>query len=288
MPGSGWFTGVLWGPIIQGIYNANPALEGLVTFDSWRKVVFLPMEVVTVVLAIGGFFVLKPAGKLPADAIEQLKAEKMPPATREEKATGCILVAVFVLFVTNRFHGIPDAAICMLSVVFFYIFGVMDSKDFSSGISWDLIVFIGMALSLSGIFAAAGISQWLSDIIVPALAPLAANPWLFMAAVLLLVFLWRFIDIALAIPTMAILTPILPAVEAAYHISPLAWVLIYVMAGNFFILGYQNMWALMAGSMARDRVWTTGHLAKYGLVYVAACLIAMLIAVPIYSGMGMF
>jgi len=288
MPGSGWLTGALWGPIIQGLFNADPAMSGLVTFSSWFSVAFLPMEIVTVLLVVLGYFVLRPKEKLPKDAIDKLKAERGLPATRAEKAAACILIGVFVLFLTKSIHGIPDAAVCMLAVIFFYLTGVMSAAEFSSGISWDLAIFIGMALSLSSIFSFTGISTWISGIIVPALAPIARNPWIFMFTVTIIVFAWRFIDIALTIPTMAILTPILPAVFTAYHISPLVWILVYVMAGNSFFLLYQNMWALMAGAIARDRVWQPSHLARYGAVYFAACMIALLVSIPVFIRAGLF
>jgi len=35
IPGSGWMSGVLWGPIISGMINSVPETEGLVTFYNW-------------------------------------------------------------------------------------------------------------------------------------------------------------------------------------------------------------------------------------------------------------
>jgi hypothetical protein len=101
-------------------------------------------------------------------------------------------------------------------------------------------------------------------------------------------FLWRFVDVAIFIPTMAIMAPILPAIQNAYGISPLIWPAVFVMAGNSFILAYQNMWAMMSRSIAGDRAWGNAHLGAYGALYIAACLAALVAAVPVWIGMGLF
>jgi anion transporter len=288
LPGTGWLSGALWGPIIQGMFNAVPGLEGLLTFDSWFKIVFIPMEIVTLILVVGGYFVLKPDKQLSKDAINALKEQKPEPLSKEEKATGIILVVVFLLFVTNKIHGIPDAAVCLLALVFFFLFGVMTASELSSGISWDLALFIGTVLSFGSVFSVTGIAEWISGIVVPAIAPIAVNPWLFMFIMTIIIFLWRFIDVAILIPTMAILTPVLPAISKAYGINPLMWVIIYVMAGNSMFMAYQNMWALMSQSIAKEKSWAPSHLGKYGMVYFGACMIALLVSIPLYIGGGYF
>ncbi|MCL2060832.1 MAG: hypothetical protein FWH01_17535, partial [Oscillospiraceae bacterium] len=207
---------------------------------------------------------------------------------RHELIAGIILVAVFVMFLTNRFHGLPDAALCLAAVFAFFLFGVLEAKDFNSGVNWDLIIFVAIALGLGSIFTETGISQWLAGIVVPALAPIAGNPWVFMFAIMTIMFVWRFFDVAIFIPTIAIMAPILPAIQAQYRISPLVWLAVFVMAGNSFTMAYQNMWAMMSRSIAGDRAWGNGHMSTYGLMYFAACLLALIAAIPMWIANGLF
>ena len=288
IPGSGWLSGALWGPIIQGMMNAVPETQGLVTFNSWFSVLFLPMVIVTAILIAGSLTVLKPKGKLSEDAINSIKEQRADKMSRQETVAAVILVAVFVMFLTNKLHGIPDAALCLAATFAFFLFGVLEPKDFNAGVNWDLIVYIAMALSLGAIFAETGISQWLAGIAVPALAPLAGNPWTFMLGIVTIMFLWRFIDVALFIPTIAIITPIVPAIQEAYRISPLVWIAVFVMAGNSFTMAYQNMWAIMSQAIAGDRAWNDKHLSIYGALYFVACLIALAAAIPIWINAGLF
>ena len=287
LPGTGWLSGSLWGPIIMGLCNAVPGMEGLLDFYSWIKIAFIPMEIITILTLVAGYFVLKPERELSDQTASAPWAEQGAPITTEQRIAALIMGLAFVLFATSRLHGIPDAAICTLSVVLFFVCRVLDVSDFNAGISWDLAIFFGMALSLGSVFATTGVSAWIAGVIVPALAPIAGNPWLFMFGIVLVMYVWRFVDIALMIPTMAIVTPILPAVSATYGISPLVWVVIFIIAGNSMFLAYQNMWALMSQTIAGPRTWTAQHLARYGTVYFVASLIGLAVAVPLYVSFGL-
>ena len=288
IPGSGWMSGVLWGPILSGMINSVPGTQGLVTFGNWFDTLFIPVMVTTILLIAGSLALLKPKEKLSKDAIDAIKNLSTQKMSRQEIITGIILVVVFVLFLTNKMHGLPDAAVCLGAVFLFFLSGVLEAKDFNIGVNWDLIVFVAIALSFGAIFTETGISQWLAGVVVPLLAPIAGNPYLFMFCVMTFVFLWRFLDVALFIPTIAILVPILPAIQEAYNISPLIWLFVFVMAGNSFVMAYQNMWAMMSRSVAGDRAFTNKHLGIYGTIYFAACFIALLIAIPMWINAGLF
>lgn len=287
LPGTGWFSGSLQGPILQGLFDANEALAGTITFESWSSVMFVPMELLTVATVLLGFLVLRPKNSIPKSAAAAIRQQQLDPPSRYEKISAIILVLVFTLFLTGRWHGISDSAICLLATVCFFAFGVLKPQDFISGINWDLVVFIAMALSLGAIFAQTGISEWISALIVPALAPIAQNPWIFLPAMLALLFLWRFVDVALLIPTLAILVPVLPAIYQTYGISPLVWIPLFLMATNVFLLPYQNMWALMTQSVSKTRGWKQQHLTKYGLAYVVCCFIIVLLFTPVWMNNGL-
>ncbi|MCL2717565.1 MAG: SLC13 family permease [Lachnospiraceae bacterium] len=287
-PGMGWMSGSLWGPIISGMINSVPETEGIVTFYSWFNVLFIPLMIVTLVLIAGSLLVLKPKEKLPPDALDAIKKLTVTKITKSEIITILILVAAFTMFLTHGLHGIPDAAVCLAAVFLFFLTGVLEAKDFNNGVNWDLVVFIAMALSFGAIFTETGISMWFAGIVVPVLAPVAGNPYLFMFSVMIFVFLWKFLDVALFIPTIAILVPILPSIQEAYQISPLVWMFVFIMAANSFVLVYQNIWAMMTKTLAGDRTFTHKQIGVYGIIYFIACFIALLVAIPIWSNAGLF
>jgi len=94
--------------------------------------------------------------------------------------------------------------------------------------------------------------------------------------------------VALFIPSIAILVPILPSIQEAYNISPLVWMFIFIIAANSFILVYQNIWALMTKTLSGEQSFTSKHLAIYGFIYFAACFIALLVSIPLWVKAGLF
>lgn len=288
IPGSGWLNGALTGPIIQGLFESVDGLQGLITFESWAKAVLVPVEISALLTVVLGCFALRPEDKISPEAVAGLRSGALGKMTRQERYAAVILVSVFVLFLTHNLHGIPDTAVCLFAVFALFAAGVLDAREFGTGISWDLVVFIGAALSLGQVFSETGISAWLSGVIVPALAPIASGPWLFVYAAAILLFLWRFVDIALFIPTMSILIPVLPEISRAYGISPMVWAALFIMAINAFFLEYQNMWALMSRNVTGERSWKSGHLSAYGAVYFLSCMAALAVAVPLWESLGFF
>lgn len=288
IPGGGWYTGIILGVFIQGLMETTPGTDGLVTFGSWFVTVFPHVLISTVLLIVGGLFVLKPKEKISDEAIFAIQNERLEKMSRGEIISAIILVAVFVLFITSGWHGLSIAILCIGAMLAFFLFGILESKDFNTGVSWDLIVFLAMTLSLGPILTEVGIMGWLADIIVPALAPIAGNPWVFMFSITIIMFVWRFIDVAMMLPTVAIMIPILPAIYAEYGISPMVWLPVFVMASNAFFLAYQNMWAVMSQSMAGERTWSEKHLGAYGGIYFAACVAALVAAIPLWIMQGFF
>jgi len=285
IPGSGWLTGVIWGPFIQG-QMAGAGI--MVTFGDWIGVLLVPVAIATTLLVIGGLLVLKPDEMLSPQAIEAIKKQHPAKMSKDEITSAIILVAVFVASLTGGLHGLSTAVICIAAMLCFFIFGVLETKDFNSAANWNLIIFIAMAFSLGPLFSATGISEWLAGIVVPALEPIAGNPWLFVFAAALFMFIWSLIDVAMFLPTISIMAPILPRIQEAYQVDPLVWIAIFILAGNAFFLAYQNMWAVMSRSIAGNRAWTNQHQGKYGLIYFIACLLALVVAVPIWINAGLF
>ena len=287
LPGAGWLNGSLMGPIVQGMFDSVAELSGMITSSSWFSAAFVPLELAAALTVIVGVMVLLPKERTIGAPADSTGAGETGKWSRDELVCGLVLCLVFVLFLTNRWHKIPDAAVCLLAVVLFYLLRVLTPADIKDGINWDLVLFVGVSLGLGNVFSSTGISNWLAGKVVPLLAPIASNPWVFVYAVVIALFVWRFVDIAIFIPTMAILTPILPAVSEAYGISPLVWITIYTMVTSSFVLPYQNMWVLMSQGIAGERAWEGKHLTMYGCIYFLACLIALLAAVPLWMGKGM-
>ncbi|SMC47488.1 SLC13 family permease [Papillibacter cinnamivorans] len=288
IPGTGWLTGSLNGPILSGLYAGVPEL-GPIDSAAWLSVAMLPAALISVLVVVGGYIVLRPADRLniQKDAF-LLEYKKLGPMSRDEKITMLILVGACLFFATSSLHKIPDAAVCLVAFFLLVVLGVIRPQEINTGINWDLMIFYGVAMSLSAVFQAAGVSAWLSDLLVPLFAPISGSPWLFILALMPILFLLRFIDIALFVPSLAVLVPILPQVFQVYGVHPLVWIPLFNIAINACFMSYQNVFALIAESNMQGRGWVPSHFTRFGVVYFVSSMLALLVAIPYWISMGLF
>jgi len=286
VPGCGWINGTLTGPILQGSFS-SAGIGDLLTFDSYLSVSLLPVAITTILMLVLAYFALKPSDTLSEDAINAIRETKLAPMTRNELLSAIILTLSFIMFLTEKYHHIPSAAVCMSATFLFFATGVLCQKEIASGISWDLVLFLGMALGLGAICEKTGISALLISAVVPALSPIVSNKFIFFGIISLICFLWHFVDIASYVPTLAIVPPMLPAIEQAYGISPLVFVPILAMACSAFFMGYMNPAILMGQSISKEQSWTAKHLLIYGSIYCICAIISILITVPYWANLGL-
>ena len=289
IPGTGWLTGSLYGPVTLGMYESVPELKGVITFNSWAMVNLLPALLLTVLVVAGGYFIFKPKSRLNlSKETFKDKYKALGGTSLEEKRAVVILVLSFLLFLTGGFglHQLPGPAIMLGAVFLLALTGVIKQADVSVGVNWDIVVFMGAAMGLIGIFAEIGVANWMAGILIPVLTPISGSPWLFVYGVVLVLFVWRFFDIATLVPTKAILIPALPLISQELGINPLIWVPIFVMVGNSFFLSYTNGFVLVGQSIVGERGWTNQQVNRFGLVYGVACLVAIALSIPYWIMMG--
>lgn len=287
LPGSGWLTGGLVGPIIQGIFESTAGLEGVITFESWMGASLLPVLVTTVMTVVLAFLFLRPSAKLSKELFKENGQKGGKKISAAEIKTALILSVSCILFFTGNLHGIPSAAICLLAVVLLFATGVLAPNEFSTGINWDLIFFVGSGLCMSQIFTYSGFSDWLSTTITPVIGKLAVSPVLMVFVLLVVLFIWRFVDITTLIPTTVILAPIISSVAVSYGIDPMVWTVILTLAITSIFLSYTNMWAAMGKKIAGEYSWEEGHIFKYGLAYFIACCVGVACAIPFWMMNGL-
>jgi di/tricarboxylate transporter len=287
LPGCGWVTGSLWGPMAIGYFNSTPGLEGSINFGSWIQGMLLPAELLTFIFIALLFVFMRPKEKLTVNG-DVFKAEykALGPMSFREKATLTILGVTFLMLVTSQFSGIPDVAICLGAFALLAAAGVIKAADIGPAISWDLVVFLGSAMGLSLILQVSGVAAFLSESFMPAVSVLAAHPWILLFVVLIGLFVWRFLDVAQLYPTIPFLMPFLPLLFIDFGINPLVLYMIFIMAGNFFFLTYQQPFAILGQSLAKESSWSSGQLRQAGTFYAIACIATLAVTIPYWMAIG--
>ncbi|MEG1789833.1 MAG: SLC13 family permease [Oscillospiraceae bacterium] len=220
-----------------------------------------------------------------ADLSAQLSA--LGPMSGKEKYMSFIMAGTMLLWITESVHGIPAHIVCISALCLTLAGNVFDRRTFRSDVTWDSIIFIGVALGIAPVFGYLGINDWVVGVCSPIFAWMATNPYLLVFGVGVLTIVLRFVivsEMTFVNIFMVLAVPI--AVELG--INP--WVVgmaVYALVTPWFFM-YQNpvyMAAFYAtdGAMADQRTTT-----RYCLVYVLICLTALLISVPFWIKIGVF
>ncbi len=284
-PGTGWLTGSLSGPIMVGFLPA--ALKPLATFENWFQMLALPWFIVTIVYVVLVYILMKPkeAIGIPRDTFKQQYAG-LGPISRDEIITALILVGSLLFFTTEKLHGIPAAATALMAMVLLLLFGVIKASEIGTGANWDVIVFFGVTISLSTIFTDAKVAAWIAPLLEPTMLNLAPNPLLFMLVATFGMLLIRFIDVPWGFSTIALTATVLIPVFNQFGIHPLVVTFAYLAGINFFLLGYQQPWMLMAEGIMQNKGWAAGHIFTAGICYIIAVVVALLISIPYWRMIG--
>lgn len=284
-PGTGWLTGSLTGPIMLGFMP--PELKSLVTFDSWLQILFVPWMLITVIFVVLVYLVMKPKESIgiTKDTFKEQYAA-LGPITRDEITAIIILVGALLFFSTEKIHGIPSAAVALSAFALLIMTRLITGPEISSGINWDVVLFFGVAVSLQGIFALSGVAGWIEPIISPTMLSLAASPLTLLLVATFGFLLIRFIDVPWGYASVAATIAVLIPIYNQFGIHPLVASIPYLIGINFFLLSYQQPFITMGEGLTQGRGWAPGHVTQAGVIYIIACVAAILISMPYWSMIG--
>jgi anion transporter len=289
IPGSGWITGSLWGPVSIGMYGKVEELKGLCTSGPWMKAMLLPMLILTGSIVVGLFMMLKPE-PLEKESSEDFVTEyaNLGPWTRAEVLSGLILVGTFLMFLTEKLHGVGNVTVCLIAFFLLFAVNILEPDDIQKGVAWNLIIFLGSILAFPAIFANpdVGISAWLKEVVSPVLLQFQGKIALFLIVATVLMYLWRFFDIAWMIPTMALIVSMLPTIQTELGIHPLVISSLMILAGNFTFIAYMQPFSLMGSAIVKGRSWTPNQLMRYGVVYIISSIITLFISMIYWKMTG--
>ena len=286
IPGIGWPTGSLLGPVLTGIFGTVSNFPEI-SFAGWCSAALFPTVLVTACLIIGSLLMLrhsKPV-QLSSDAFLDVY-RKLPQFSRDEKVTLAVLAGSFLLLATGSLHGIPDAAVCLFGFFILCVFGVIQTKEIAGGISWNIVLFVGATMSIGEIFSYSGVSEWFSEILLPLFSDIS-SPVVLILLMMLLLFAWRFVDVALLTPTVIVLAPVLPQFRQLYGIHPFVWIPVLSFVICSFFLRYQNMFLMIGETTLGENGWTGKYRVRYALLYFGAALLAIALSIPYWKLAGL-
>lgn len=283
-PGPLFVSASVIGYALRGLYPEQ--VNQQFTMGRWF-IAALPWFIMVTALTLAMLYVLyRPSRE---SAAEQGPERTGSPGPMEKKERRMLLIVLLtlILWVTEDLHGIPAHLTALAALCLSIATGVISVNEFCTGMNWDSLIFIGLALGIAPVFEALGINSWITGALSPVLALFTDRPWAFLLCVALGTVLLRFLivsEIALINIVMVFLIPM----AQGMGINPwVAGFTVYAVVSPWFFL-YQNP-VYMAAYYA-----TGGQMAKHGrmvpacLLYLLICAAAVVISIPFWIRMGSF
>ena len=208
------------------------------------------------------------------------------PLSAVEKRMLAIILMTVVLWATEPFHHISAMAVGLAALVFMFVLKVIDVPAFKSGVNWTSLLFIGIALGLGSVFAEAGLNDWVMQTCGPAFQALAGNPYLLVLGIGVITVVLRFLIVS-EVAYLNLLMAFLVPMAASVGVNP--WVLgfsAYALVIAWFAK-YQSPIYLAAFYAVDGKMAKHSELAKYCGVYLATCLVGLVVCVPYWQWMGL-
>jgi di/tricarboxylate transporter len=166
------------------------------------------------------------------------------------------------------------------------VVGVLEPKDIGTGVSWDLLLFIGTILGFSQIFGYTGFSKWLGGILGTMFCPFTSNITFLLIAIALFFFVFRFMDTAFGLAGLAIIGTVVPSLmEFGLNPAMIYWVATLLNIG-LFTAPYIQPWLLMVDQLSKGECLATKDIIKAGIAYFAIGLVALVIASYYWQSTG--
>jgi DASS family divalent anion:Na+ symporter len=204
--------------------------------------------------------------------------------TRQEQIAGAVVVFVLIGLVTGAIHGISPTWVCVAGFVLLALGGVLTAQTLRT-VNWSFLLLFGTFISMSSVFSAVGLDQWLQRVMAGSLAGFANTPALFVAALTLFCF---GLNLVLRLPVAAPLVIVaLAPVAASMGISPWVVAIVALTACNGFLLPHQSNMYLALYNGTGGRLFTHAQTRPLAVLYAVLVLAGLLACTPIWHAMGL-
>lgn len=262
------------------------SVQAQFTMGKWFVSAIVWFVVISVLNFIALGVIFKPKDEVRADRSDlDEKLRTLGHMTKSEKTMLLIVLITMLLWVTERFHGIPSHIAAIGALCATIITGVVEPKQLRQDMNWESLIFIGVVLGLAPSFAYLGINDWIVAVCGPAVTAMSSNLYVLLLGVGVITVLMRFVivsELAFVNIFMVFIVPL--AVGAG--INP--WVVgfaVYCFVNPWFFL-YQNPVYMAAYYSTDGCMIGEKSAAKYCAVYIVLCMIALAVSIPVWQLMG--
>ncbi len=256
------------------------------TWGYWFVATLPPTLVVIAVVLLSINLLYRPESKPQVSyKMVDTQLEILGPRTLDEWITLGTLCFMVTGWLTLSYHGIHGAWIALTGLCVLINTGVLGWGRLKKGIDWELLIYLGVMVSIPSILAGARIDVWLVGVLSPLVLPFVDTPVLsfviiaLMAFTIRLVFTSRLTVIALSIA----LVPL----SSEIRVSPWIITMIILMGSEVWFFPFQIDWHTLAYSTTDGKGFTYPLMCRLNPFYAFAYILALIAAVPYWRYLGL-
>ncbi|MGH7887815.1 MAG: SLC13 family permease, partial [Candidatus Binatia bacterium] len=247
----------------------------------------LPPTLVVIVIILGSSIILYRPESQPkiSYTMVQTQLEILGRLSHKEWISLAVLCFTVGGWLTTSYHGIDGAWIAVIAFAVLVNTAILDWGAMRKGIDWELLIYMGVTLSLPTLLKEAKIDQWLVDMISPVILPFMDSPaWFFIIIALLTYALKLVFTSFLAVVTLCV--ALLP-LSVDVGMSPWIIAMIILIASEVWFFPYQVDWHMLAYSTTDGKGFSYPLMCRVNPIYAIAYIVALVVAIPYWRYLGL-
>jgi CRP-like cAMP-binding protein/di/tricarboxylate transporter len=247
----------------------------------------LPACLILFVLTMG-FVLARYRPEWPDDLPEAtlaLQGRVLGPLSRDEWSVLIILGLLLLGFSTQSLHGIAPAWVAVGAVAVLFLVRALDDAALRDGVNIGFLLYVGVILSFTGVFAHVGLDAWLEQRLTGLSGVIAGRP---LICLLLVAGMAAVISITLRpSPIVLLLAASLIPTAAAAGVNP--WIVMFtaMLANNLWLYPQQNVLYQAAYFATGERSFSHEQARPLAFAYPAFVLLALVASIPYWRWLGL-
>ncbi len=256
------------------------------TWGYWFLAALPPTLVVIIIILSSSILLYRPESQPKISyTMVQTQLEILGKLSHKEWISLAVLCFTVGGWLTTSYHGIDGAWIAIIAFAVLVNTAILDWGVMRKGIDWELLIYMGVTLSLPTILKQAKIDQWLVDMISPVIQPFMDSPaWFFIIIALLTYALKLIFTSFLAVVTLCV--ALLP-LSVDVGMSPWIIAMIILIASEVWFFPYQVDWHMLAYSTTDGKGFSYPLMCRINPIYAVAYIIALVVAIPYWRYLGL-
>ena len=256
------------------------------TWGYWFLAALPPTLVVVIIVLASTLFLYRPESKAQVSyKMVQNQLEVLGSLSQKEWITLGVLCFTVAGWLTISYHGIDGAWIALISLCVLINTGVLGWGMLKKGIDWELLIYMGVTLSIPMLLTQAKIDEWLVGLASPVILPLLDRPALSFIAIALIAYAVKLFFTSFL--TVVTLTVALLPLSIDMGISPWIMAMIILMGSELWFFKFQVDWHTLAYSTTEGKGFSYPLMARINPVYALAYIVALIAAIPYWRYLGL-